>query len=114
MYFERFRVVRDHEPDEVEPMMLFSGERLQFERRPSVWEGWLWAKSKDGLSGWVPEAWVEIEGQFCVMTRDYDSTELAVEEGDYLHCLLIESEWLWGEAPSGATGWVPLECLEPM
>lgn len=112
MYFERFRVIKAHEPDETEPLTLFAGEQLQFERRPTEWEGWLWVRSKDGQMGWVPEAWVEAEGRFCVMTRDYDSTELAVEVGDYLHCLLIESDWLWGETPSGTVGWVPLESLE--
>jgi len=114
MYFERFRVIKAHEPEETESLNLFAGEQVQFERRPSEWEGWLWVKSKDGLTGWVPEAWVEIEGKFCTLTHDYDSTELMMEEGDTLYCLLIESDWLWGETPSGATGWVPLECLEQM
>ncbi len=112
MYLERFLVIEAHEPDEPDSLTLFAGERLQFERRPTEWEGWLWVRSRDGQTGWVPEAWVEQDGTFCVMNRDYDSTELTVEVGDYLHCLLIESGWLWGETPSGAVGWVPLECLE--
>lgn len=88
------------------------GESLVFERRPTGWEGWIWCTSSDGVAGWVPESWVEIEGGTCVANKDYSSAELALEAGTVVLVGLIESGWVWACTDRGEMGWVPFDCLE--
>jgi hypothetical protein len=55
-----------------------------------------------------------IEGEFCVFTRDYDSTELSLDIGQRVYGDLMESGWAWVCDGDGRTGWVPLGCLEKL
>ena len=93
-------------------VMFLKGERLQYERRESEWPGWLWCTSSAGENAWVPEAWVAVEADACVMMRDYVARELSLKPGDEVRATLRESGWVWATTPSGKTGWVPLNCLE--
>ena len=60
----------------------------------------------------MPKNWVEVEGEQCVLQRDYTATEPNVEEGETVTVLLMESGWGWATKESGQSGWVPLECLD--
>jgi hypothetical protein len=60
------------------------------------------------MSAWVHENWVEIDGVSCVITRDYNSTELAVDVGEVLTVEFEESGWAWVTKEGGENGWVPL------
>jgi hypothetical protein len=110
---QRFRVIESHRPGTAEPLVVSRSERLRCERKKTQWEGWLWCTTPDGRTGWVPEPWVQVEGDSGVMVRDYDATELTVEPGEVLEGLLIASSWLLAVSPSSQQGWVPLECVEP-
>lgn len=107
-----YRVVRAHEPDHANPLVLKKGERVPFERRRTVWDGWLWCSKPTGESGWIPESWVKIRGDICVVERDYNALELAVQSSEMLDAILTESGWLLATSLAGTTGWVPLECVE--
>jgi hypothetical protein len=61
-----------------------------------------------GKSAWVPQNWVEIEGDSCVMKRDYNSTELAADVGEVLTVEFEESGWAWVTKEGSESGWVPL------
>ena len=67
-----------------------------------------------GESRWVPDNWVEREGEYCVLQRPYTATELSVEEGEKVTVLLMESGWGWATNESGQSGWLPLERLAPL
>jgi hypothetical protein len=110
----RFRVRKPHEPDSGEVLSVKQGARLEFERRPTEWEGWIWCTSPGGPSAWVPESWVTVEGRSCVMLKDYVSRELALEAGVEVTGEFVESGWAWVRSSGGDEGWVPLECLERM
>lgn len=56
---------------------------------------WRWCRTRDGLTGWVPEALLDIdvdrlEGVFRV---DYDAIELTVAEGETVSCERVDG-WL--------------------
>ena len=107
-----YRVVRAHEPDHVDPLILKKGESVPFERRRTQWDGWLWCTKSTGESGWVPESWVTVHGDHCVAKRDYIATELVVHSNQVLDAILTESGWLLAISSNGTVGWVPLECVE--
>jgi hypothetical protein len=107
-----YRVVRVHAPECAEHLVLKKGDVVAFDRRQTDWEGWLWCSRPTGESGWVPEAWVRIEGDKCILQGDYNALELTVQPGEALEAVLTESGWLLAVSSKGATGWVPLECVE--
>ncbi len=109
----RRRVLRAHRPGPGEPLRAGRGAVLTWEPRPTEWPGWLWVTAADGRTGWAPASWLELVGDRCRLTRDYDATELSVDPGDRFSVELEESGWAWGEGASGARGWVPLSCLAP-
>ena len=107
-----YRVVQAHEPDHADPLVLKKGEMVPFERRRTVWDGWLWCWKPTGESGWIPESWVTIQGDICVVERDYNAFELTVQPSEKLDAVLSESGWLLAISSTGTAGWVPLECVE--
>jgi hypothetical protein len=108
----RYRVIADHDAAYPEPLTLRAGERVRYERRETEWKGWLWCTSDAGMTGGVPDAWLELDGPVAVARRDYCARELTVRPGTVLTGSLIESGWLWVTTEAGATGWVPLSVLE--
>lgn len=107
-----YRVVRAHEPDRAEPLVLKKGEMVPFERRRTVWDGRLWCSKPTGESGWIPESWVTIQGDLCVADRDYNALELTVQPSEMLDAIITESGRLLAISSIGTAGWVPLECVE--
>lgn len=107
-----YRVKKSYGGSSEDPLIVRKGDRLRFERRRSEWPGWIWCTSDSGKTGWVPESWVKLEGQACIMTRDYSAFELTVSTGDELSATVIESGWAWVTNSLGESGWVPLNHLE--
>jgi len=108
----KYRVIKKHRPIPAEPLLVPRGKKITFERKPTQWEGWIRCFSSGGVSGWVPEAWVKIEGNTCVLLRDYDATELRVDVEEIVISEFTESGWVWVRKDTGESGWIPLECLE--
>lgn len=107
-----YKVVKSHKPASNKPLVVVREEKLQFERKQTQWKGWLWCVKQNGEKGWVPESWVHLKNNFCIMKRDYNATELKVDPSETLKPLLIEAEWLLAVASNGKQGWVPLDCVE--
>ena len=49
----------------------------------------------------MPENWAEIEGDSCVMKRDYDATELCVRGDEVVTVEFEESGWAWATTVTG-------------
>jgi hypothetical protein len=108
----RLRVTSPYRSEFDAPLRAAAGERFRYQRRPTPYAGWLFCTHESGKSGWVPEVWVTIEGDECVLRRNYDATELTVAGGDLLRCELVEAEWALCLTADGERGWVPLEHVE--
>jgi hypothetical protein len=111
-YGVRMRARQEHKPESGTPLEVKQGDELKFERRPTEYAGWIWCISPDGVSAWVPESWVKVRGEKCVMQRDYVSREAKLVQGDEVSAVTIESGWAWVRNAAGEEGWVPLGCLE--
>ncbi|MFN2134397.1 MAG: SH3 domain-containing protein [Candidatus Promineifilaceae bacterium] len=84
-----------------------AGDKLRRGRRDTEWPGWIWCENEEGVGGWAPESFLEGAGEWVVLRRDYDATELSVSTGERL---LLGQEvlgWWWAKAESGEEGWVP-------
>ena len=106
------KIIEPHQPLIGQPLIASRSAMMTFERKPTEWQGWIWCTDDDGISAWVPEAWVDIDGARCRMKRDYNSRELAVEKGEKVSVEMEESGWAWVRKGSGECGWIPMTCLE--
>jgi uncharacterized protein YgiM (DUF1202 family) len=105
-------VVRAYRSTSTDPIVMKTGDRLQVEDRQTDWVGWVWCIHPSGKSSWVPENFLQREGDTACATRDYDATELTVEEGLRLEVLEEEAGWYWCRTEAGNFGWVPVENIE--
>ena len=86
------------------------GERLSFGRTDPDNPGWQWAENRDGLGGWLPEAFIASDH----MTRDFDSTELTVAESDRVRVLESLAGWHFCETEDGGRGWLPGSVIDAL
>jgi SH3-like domain-containing protein len=103
-------VTQAYERVYAEPIRLSQGDRVRVTKE-DTWDQvhiWLWCIDERGQEGWVPQAWLERNGDEAVATRDYHAAELTVREGEMV-CVLDEtSGWYWCENAAGDQGWVPI------
>jgi uncharacterized protein YgiM (DUF1202 family) len=92
-----------------DPIVMKVGDRLQVEDRQTEFAGWVWCLHSSGKSSWVPENFLQREGDTAHASRDYDATELTVEVGQIIEILDEEAEWYWCQTEAGDYGWVPVE-----
>jgi hypothetical protein len=107
------RVIADHEASFPHALVFSTGDMLAVEDRKTEWEGWVWCVNPEGTGAWVPEVFVQGQGDSCVALRDYDSIELTVACGDILLACEEAGGWLWCTDSKCRRGWVPASCVEP-
>jgi hypothetical protein len=107
----KYLVTKSHRPETAQPIIAKKGEQFKWERKQTIWDGWLWCMSADGNNGWIPESWLSLKGKKAILRRDYDATELSVNPGETINGELIESGWLWSTNAKNQSGWIPLRCL---
>jgi len=110
--YKKARVAKPYESAYPDPLKLKKGEKLTAEKKESEWRGWLWCTDSKGISGWVPEVYLRVDGDTAVMLNDYDATELTVRPGDRLTILKEEGGWYLCLDADGRRGWVPMENVE--
>ena len=114
----RVRLVRaqsDHEVPQRPPIRLEVGERVEVGERDDEWPAFVFVTARRG-SGWVPERHLDRDGAAAVVTEAYDTTELAIAQGELLEVIREDrpSGWVWCRAQDGREGWVPERTLSPV
>ncbi|MCP4704695.1 MAG: hypothetical protein GY865_08805 [candidate division Zixibacteria bacterium] len=102
-------IIKNYRSEFPDPLILKKGERLKIGRKKTNYSGWIWCMDINGNGGWIPEKFVKITEDSCVMLVDYDATELTVLVGDELTILSEESGWVLCLNSNNQKGWVPLE-----
>ena len=105
------KVVTGYRSAYPEPFVVQAGESLTAGERESEWPGWIWCTNREGESRWVPETYVQRQGETCIALRDYDATELTVRPGQEIIPGEEASGWIWCTDREGQSGWVPAEHL---
>lgn len=103
------RVIEEYKSPYTDPLIINKGEILSIGEKESEWSGWIWCTNKFGKSRWVPENYLEINGNKAKMSRDYNATELSVNVGEELDIQEEEAEWYWVINQQGKSGWVPIK-----
>ncbi len=103
------RVTANYQAAYPDPLIIKAGEALKVGRNDTEWPGFVWCATQNNKAGWVPERYIEREGEVGLARYDYDATELSVRVGDVLTIHNVESGWLWCMGQDNQNGWVPLK-----
>jgi uncharacterized protein YgiM (DUF1202 family) len=110
-----YQVVKDYSVYYTNAIVMQSGDKMTISEKESEWAGWVWCThDSNGKSGWVPEKYVERQGDQATALVAYDAKELAVQVGEELTATREESGWVWCTNQQSESGWVPLDNLEKM
>ncbi|MEW5924844.1 MAG: SH3 domain-containing protein [Candidatus Zixiibacteriota bacterium] len=107
--YEACRVIKAYRSAYPNPLKLKKNDRIRTGEKESEWPGWIWCTDQKNISGWVPESYIQMDGNDAVMLYDYDATELTVNPGDELLIINEEVGWYWCLDQTGDCGWVPKE-----
>ena len=107
-----FVVVAPHVSAYPDPIRFSPGDRLVLGRRDDRYPGWLRVTTRSGHEGWAPESAIRAEsGREGVALDEYTARELTASVGERVRRVREVAGWLWVESESGATGWIPKECV---
>jgi hypothetical protein len=105
------KVIKAHQASNPQPLVIRVGDRLTVGENSDQWPAYVWCVDHAGKGGWVPEAFLEREGDSGVALRDYSAAELTVAVGDELALGEEAGGWFWATNHAGRGGWVPAEHL---
>jgi uncharacterized protein YgiM (DUF1202 family) len=108
------RVITNYQAPFPDPIRTKAGEIVTIdpEKKTDI-PGWIWCTSRAGKSGWVPEVYVDRQGNTGSMRCNYDAVELTIYIGDILTVHKMESAFYWVTDRNGRQGWVPAAHIEP-
>lgn len=111
-------VIAPHRTEYPQPITFDAGTRLTVGERSEGSQGWVdWflCSTPGQMDGWVPLQVLEfIDEKTAVASESYTARELDVDVGDLLESLRMLNGWAWCmRARDGASGWVPLNNVEP-
>lgn len=112
----RFRITEAWQASYANPIRLRAGDALVLSDRQEHWEGhvWIWARSADGLDGWIPDSLACAVAGGHVASADYTATELTCQAGEILTGEQETHGWVFCTGQDRATGWVPRRNLQPI
>ncbi|MFX1346324.1 MAG: SH3 domain-containing protein [Promethearchaeota archaeon] len=106
------KVIADYKTPFPDPLKLQKYDVVRTEEKESEWPGWVWCISKEGKEGWIPNNYLDIQGNIAKLNQNYDATELTVTLGEELIIENQESGWVWVSNKEGKRGWVPLKNIQ--
>ncbi|MEN9991086.1 MAG: hypothetical protein RLZZ224_788 [Verrucomicrobiota bacterium] len=104
---KRYVANADYEDRDSAPLFLEKGDIVTTGVADTTWPGWIWAESRDGSRGYVPEEILEAvaEDRYRVVEA-YDPTVLSLKRGDVVESIRQIHRWHWCRNQHGKCGWV--------
>ena len=107
------RVMEDYEAPYADPIAASAGDEVSINRdKKTDLAGWVWCTNRAGQGGWVPESYIDDQGEKGTMRCDYAAIELTVRVGEILTVHKAESGFLWVTNQAEQDGWVPATHVE--
>jgi hypothetical protein len=109
----RVRARFSHEIPQRPPIRLAAGEAVLVGEPDLRWPAFVYVRA-DHREGWVPRRHLSGDEGSATVVVPYDTTELAVAEGDVVIVVERDDEsgWWWCRADDGREGWVPLAVFD--
>jgi len=101
-----------------DPVSLKAGDVVRITER-DLWNDderyvWIWCINAEDKAGWVPEQFIEVNGEQGTAKRDYNAIELTVPEGETVEILEEGNGWYWVTNQAANAGWVPTTHITPL
>lgn len=109
---KQYKVIKPYRAAYENPIRVKAREKVELGKIEDEFPGWIWCTTESGNSGWGPKEYLEIDGDGGRFVRDYDATELTVDEGARVTGFQEVAGWVWCRTEEGYEGWVPGTCLE--
>lgn len=106
------RISKDYEASDPDPLVISAGEKLHVGVNDTTWPAFVRCKNADGNEGWVPESFIDRDGDVGIARVSYSAVELTVTSGD---SVLIEKEvggWYWATNEANQSGWIPADHIQ--
>lgn len=108
------KVIKAYQRMYDDPIKLVSGDKVRITKR-DLWNDqhvWIWCIHVGGKEGWVPDSFIDVEGENATALQDYDAIELTVAEGEHVTIVEETHGWYWVKNSQEQCGWVPIENVE--
>ncbi|EKM98223.1 SH3 domain-containing protein [Acidocella sp. MX-AZ02] len=108
-----FIVIENWKATYTDPIRLAAGESIYLTGRQDNWDGhiWLWARSANGLEGWILDSLV-CQGEVGPFAKEeYTAIELTCQVGQVLVGEKETHGWVYCRSAAGSAGWVPRKNL---
>ncbi|MFT4717397.1 MAG: hypothetical protein ACI861_000728, partial [Paracoccaceae bacterium] len=104
----KYVVIENWTASYLDPIVVTAGDKLELSGQTDIWDGhtWLWAKSRDGKKGWIPDTLVP-KTSTSVAQTDYTAAELTCQLGQILVAEKRTHGWVYCRSDDGQHGWVP-------
>jgi len=107
------RVIADYQAPYADPIVVNAGDEISIDSsKKTDLAGWVWCTNRAGKGGWVPETYIERQGDVGYMSYNYNAIELTIRVGELLTVHKAESGFLWVTNQAGQDGWVPSTHVE--
>jgi hypothetical protein len=111
------RLLNRHVPPAREPFEISAGDLLRGGELSEEWPAFRWCNNERGRGGWVPDRYLlHLADVEVTVLRDYDTTELAADEGEIVSVIELDEEsgWLLCSNAAEKRGWIPLRSVNPV
>jgi hypothetical protein len=106
------RVVQAHNDCCPDPISGKEGDVFLLGGRHSAdYPDFVWATAADNRCGWIPKTFLQQDGDFGRLVRDYTAREVAVAMGEVVEILEEIGGWLWIATHDGREGWIPAKSV---
>lgn len=80
-------------------------------RHSADYPDFVWATAADNRCCWIPKAFLQQDGDFGRLVRDYIAREVTVAMGDMVEILEDIGGWLRIATHDGREGWIPAKSV---
>jgi hypothetical protein len=106
------RVVQAHKDSCPDPISGKEGDVFLLGGRHSAdYPDFVWAIGADDRCDWIPKAFLQQDGDFGRLVRDYTAREVTVAVGEVVEIFEEIGGWLWIATHDGREGWIPAKSV---
>ena len=110
----RIQITTPHTATTLAPAAFAAGEFVAVLHEDTEYPGWHRCRASDAREAWIHSAFLRVEGDQAVLSRDYSSIELSVTAGTEGEVMESLGGWLWVRMEDGRLGWVPGAVAVPL
>lgn len=101
------RVTKPHRASFDYSVTFKRGDKVRIGREDPEMPGWYWCENQEGVWSWVPDEYLDKKGPKGIITQEYNTGELTVDEGEVLEHVTEVHLWTLCRTWDGMEGWVP-------